>query len=67
MQKTEVCKRSLNPHWNSEWFKFEVEDEVLQDEPLELRLDRCTLPLFSLLGMTVAFMAQTFQYVPYPC
>jgi len=37
VQKTDVCKRSLNPQWNSEWFKFEVEDEVLQDEPLELR------------------------------
>ena len=22
--KTEVCKKSLNPQWNSEWFKFEV-------------------------------------------
>lgn len=37
VQKTDVYKRSLNPQWNSEWFKFEVEDEVLQDEPLELR------------------------------
>ena len=24
MFKTEVCKKSLNPQWNSEWFKFEV-------------------------------------------
>jgi hypothetical protein len=22
--KTDVFKKSLNPHWNSEWFKFEV-------------------------------------------
>ncbi|CAG5134399.1 unnamed protein product, partial [Candidula unifasciata] len=36
--KTEVCKKSLNPQWNSEWFKFEVDDEVLQDEPLDLRV-----------------------------
>ncbi|KAK3597627.1 hypothetical protein CHS0354_030177 [Potamilus streckersoni] len=37
VQKTDVCKKSLNPQWNSDWFVFEVEDEVLQDEPLELR------------------------------
>ncbi|CAG5115440.1 unnamed protein product, partial [Candidula unifasciata] len=36
--KTEVCKKSLNPQWNSEWFKFEVDDEELQDEPLDLRV-----------------------------
>lgn len=36
--KTEVFKKSLNPHWNSEWFIFEVEDEVLQDEPVEIRV-----------------------------
>ncbi|KAL5006835.1 hypothetical protein ScPMuIL_015641 [Solemya velum] len=36
--KTEVYKKSLNPQWNSEWFVFEVEDEALQDEPLELRV-----------------------------
>lgn len=36
--KTDICKKSLNPQWNSEWFKFEVEDESLQDEPLELRV-----------------------------
>lgn len=22
--KTDVCRKSLNPHWNSEWYKFEV-------------------------------------------
>lgn len=22
--KTDVCPKSLNPQWNSEWFKFEV-------------------------------------------
>ncbi|XP_059179627.1 C2 domain-containing protein 5-like [Physella acuta] len=36
--KTDVCKKSLRPQWNSEWFKFEVDDEVLQDEPLDLRV-----------------------------
>ena len=23
-QKTDVCRRSLNPQWNSDWFRFEV-------------------------------------------
>jgi len=22
--KTDVCRKSLNPQWNSEWYKFEV-------------------------------------------
>lgn len=22
--KTEICKKSLNPQWNSDWFRFEV-------------------------------------------
>ncbi|XP_061085870.1 C2 domain-containing protein 5 [Conger conger] len=34
--KTDVYPKSLNPHWNSEWFKFEVDDEDLQDEPLQI-------------------------------
>ncbi|XP_069867859.1 C2 domain-containing protein 5 isoform X11 [Dipodomys merriami] len=34
--KTDVYLKSLNPHWNSEWFKFEVDDEDLQDEPLQI-------------------------------
>ncbi|XP_014250746.1 C2 domain-containing protein 5 [Cimex lectularius] len=36
--KTEICRKSLNPQWNSEWYKFEVEDAELQDEPLQIRL-----------------------------
>ncbi|XP_067091547.1 C2 domain-containing protein 5 isoform X2 [Osmerus mordax] len=34
--KTDVYHKSLNPQWNSEWFKFEVDDEDLQDEPLQI-------------------------------
>ncbi|XP_032895354.1 C2 domain-containing protein 5 isoform X2 [Amblyraja radiata] len=34
--KTDVHHKSLNPQWNSEWFKFEVDDEDLQDEPLQI-------------------------------
>ncbi|XP_037787625.1 C2 domain-containing protein 5-like [Penaeus monodon] len=36
--KTEVYRKSLNPQWNSEWFRFEVDDQELQDEPLQVRL-----------------------------
>ncbi|XP_024224160.1 uncharacterized protein LOC100749718 isoform X2 [Bombus impatiens] len=36
--KTDVCRKSLNPQWNSEWYRFEVEDSELQDEPLQIRL-----------------------------
>ncbi|XP_032220728.1 C2 domain-containing protein 5 isoform X2 [Nematostella vectensis] len=38
MNKTEVCKKTLNPQWDSEWFRFEVDDEELQDEPLQIRI-----------------------------
>uniref|UniRef100_T1HPR1 C2 domain-containing protein n=1 Tax=Rhodnius prolixus TaxID=13249 RepID=T1HPR1_RHOPR len=36
--KTDVCRKTLNPQWNSEWYKFEMEDSELQDEPLQIRL-----------------------------
>ncbi|KAF2368052.1 C2 domain [Trinorchestia longiramus] len=36
--KTDVFRKSLNPSWNSEWFRFEVDDHDLQDEPLQIRL-----------------------------
>ncbi|KAA0203135.1 hypothetical protein HAZT_HAZT008761 [Hyalella azteca] len=36
--KTDVFRKSLNPQWNSEWFRFEVDDHDLQDEPLQIRL-----------------------------
>jgi len=38
LHKTDVCKKSLNPQWNSEWFRFEADDEELQDEPLQIRI-----------------------------
>lgn len=38
-QKTDVCRKSLNPRWNnSDWFRFEMDDHELQDEPLQIRL-----------------------------
>jgi len=36
--KTEVCRKTLNPKWNSEWFRFDVDDLELQDEPLQIRI-----------------------------
>ncbi|KFB42167.1 AGAP001475-PA-like protein [Anopheles sinensis] len=36
--KTDVCRKTLNPRWNSDWYTFEVEDAELQDEPLQIRL-----------------------------
>uniref|UniRef100_U5EQC8 Putative ca2+-dependent phospholipid-binding protein n=1 Tax=Corethrella appendiculata TaxID=1370023 RepID=U5EQC8_9DIPT len=36
--KTEVCRKSLNPTWNSDWYRFEVDDAELQDEPLQIRV-----------------------------
>ncbi|OQR66768.1 hypothetical protein BIW11_02300, partial [Tropilaelaps mercedesae] len=36
--KTEIYRKSLHPQWNSEWFRFEMDDEALQDERLQLRV-----------------------------
>ncbi|XP_075146094.1 C2 domain-containing protein 5 isoform X1 [Haematobia irritans] len=36
--KTDVCRKSLNPIWNSDWFRFELDDAELQDEILQIRL-----------------------------
>ncbi|KAI5729779.1 hypothetical protein M8J76_006565 [Diaphorina citri] len=36
--KTDVCRKSLNPQWNSEWYRFELDDAELQDEPLQIRI-----------------------------
>ncbi|CAB4065059.1 C2 domain-containing protein 5 [Lepeophtheirus salmonis] len=36
--KTEVFRKSLNPEWNSDWFRFHADDRELQDEPLQIRV-----------------------------
>ncbi|KAJ8923546.1 hypothetical protein NQ315_010124 [Exocentrus adspersus] len=36
--KTDVCRKSLHPQWNTDWYRFEVDDSELQDEPLQIRL-----------------------------
>lgn len=39
IHRTEVCHKSLNPEWDSSsWFKFNVSDEVIQDEPLQIKI-----------------------------
>lgn len=27
--KTDVCRKSLNPQWNSEWYRYEVSRRIL--------------------------------------
>lgn len=34
--KTHVCKKSLDPEWNAR-FVFEVEEDEIQEEPLQIR------------------------------
>lgn len=36
--KTDVKRKTLNPVFNSPWFRFEIDDEMIQDEPLLLRV-----------------------------
>ncbi|XP_037041487.1 C2 domain-containing protein 5 isoform X2 [Bradysia coprophila] len=36
--KTDVYRKSLNPQWNSDFYRFELDDAELQDEPLQIRL-----------------------------
>ena len=51
VHKTDVCAKSLNPLWNSDWFQFEVDDELLQDEPLQIRvLDHDTYSAHDAIG-----------------
>ncbi|XP_059058708.1 uncharacterized protein LOC131852097 [Achroia grisella] len=57
--KTDVCRKSLNPHWNStEWYRFEVDESELQDEPLQLRLmDHDTYSANDAIGKVVISLA----------
>ncbi len=36
--KTDVCRKSLHPRWDSDWFRFDVDDRELQDEQLQIRI-----------------------------
>jgi len=37
-QKTDVKRKTLNPVFNSDWYRFEIDDSELQDEPLQIRV-----------------------------
>eukprot|EP00047_Mylnosiga_fluctuans_P022644 m.123782 g.123782 ORF g.123782 m.123782 type:complete len:930 (+) comp9335_c0_seq5:57-2846(+) len=36
--KSSVCPKSLNPEWSDAYFRFEVDDEALQDETLIVKV-----------------------------
>ncbi|KAL7046610.1 hypothetical protein ACKWTF_002655 [Chironomus riparius] len=36
--KTDVKRKSLNPVFNSQWFRFEIDDQEIQDELLHIRV-----------------------------
>ncbi|XP_045779188.1 C2 domain-containing protein 5 isoform X3 [Maniola jurtina] len=57
--KTDVCRKSLNPQWSStEWYRFEVDESELQDEPLQLRLmDHDTYSANDAIGKVVISLA----------
>lgn len=36
--KTDVKRKSLNPVFNSQWYRFEIDDQEIQDELLNIRV-----------------------------
>ena len=51
--KTEVFRKSLNPAWNSEWYRFELDDMELQVRGyLEVVIHRVWVMLHTFLGRT---------------
>lgn len=36
--KTDVKRKSLNPVFNSQWYRFEIDDQEIQDELLHIRV-----------------------------
>lgn len=36
--KTDVKRKNLNPVFNSQWFRFEIDDQEIQDEVLQIRV-----------------------------
>lgn len=36
--KTDVKRKTLNPVFNSQWFRFEIDDQEIQDELLHIRV-----------------------------
>ena len=49
--KTEVFRKSLNPAWNSEWYRFELDDMELQVWGyLKVLIHRVRVMLWTFLG-----------------
>ncbi|KAL5264704.1 hypothetical protein ACHWQZ_G005697 [Mnemiopsis leidyi] len=36
--RTQVCPKTLCPKWNSDWFTFEVDDEQIQEDLLQIKV-----------------------------
>ncbi|XP_063676022.1 C2 domain-containing protein 5-like isoform X3 [Bolinopsis microptera] len=36
--RTQVCSKTLCPKWNSDWFTFEVDDEQIQEDLLQIKV-----------------------------
>lgn len=55
--KTHVCKRSLDPEWNSR-FVFEVEEHEIQEEPLVIRF----ILLYNIYNLKLHFLIFKLLY-----
>ena len=63
--KTDVKRKSLNPVFNSQWFRFEIDDQEIQDELLHIRvMDYDTYRLnikCNIKNLIISFLYLTFQ------
>ncbi|EDV29380.1 uncharacterized protein TRIADDRAFT_51628 [Trichoplax adhaerens] len=60
--KTDVCKRTLNPSWKCDWFRFEADDEEVQDRCLEIKvLDHDTYTAHDAIGMVYVCLTPLLQ------
>ncbi|VDD82921.1 unnamed protein product [Mesocestoides corti] len=62
MFKTDVMRRTLNPEWNSDWFCFELSEEALLEETLQVRvLDHDTYSAHDAIGRVYFNLMPLFQ------
>nr|CDS15592.1 C2 calcium dependent membrane targeting [Echinococcus granulosus] len=62
MFKTEVIRRTLNPEWNSDWFCFELNEEALLEEALQVRvLDHDTYSAHDAIGRVYVDLTPLLQ------